>query len=172
MADMVDMFCVLLPPGSGDELQGEKRFVSSNSLKRVFLSRTGMKKGIMEMVDLILITKADGELMTEVHRLKTEWSSALRLMRRRSANWNPKVTKTKCAENRNDLFVEGDDGLGSNKHKHREGLVCHERLSTGDEKIRRIAEQTFGSTSQMDVEQCERSSFGRISLRSNDSIGH
>jgi len=69
---MVDMFCVLLPPGSGDELQG-------------------MKKGIMELVDLIIITKADGELLPEVRRLKTEWSSALRLMRRRSANWTPKV---------------------------------------------------------------------------------
>jgi hypothetical protein len=45
----------------------------------------------MELVDLILITKADGELMSEVRRLKTEWSSALRLMRRRSTHWTPKV---------------------------------------------------------------------------------
>ncbi len=50
-----------------------------------------MKKGIMELVDLIIITKADGELIPEVRRLKTEWSSALRLMRRRSLNWAPKV---------------------------------------------------------------------------------
>lgn len=45
----------------------------------------------MELVDLIMITKADGELMPEVRRLQTEWSSALRLMRRRSTNWAPKV---------------------------------------------------------------------------------
>ncbi len=45
----------------------------------------------MELVDLIIVTKADGELMPEVLRLKTEWSSALRLMRRRSLNWTPKV---------------------------------------------------------------------------------
>jgi LAO/AO transport system kinase len=50
-----------------------------------------MKKGIMELVDLIIITKADGELLPEVRRLQTEWSSALRLMRRRSSNWKPKV---------------------------------------------------------------------------------
>jgi LAO/AO transport system kinase len=50
-----------------------------------------MKKGIMELVDLIIVTKADGELMPEVRRLQTEWSSALRLMRRRSLNWKPKV---------------------------------------------------------------------------------
>lgn len=51
----------------------------------------GMKKGIMELVDLIIITKADGELLPEVRRLQTEWSSALRLMRRRSSHWTPKV---------------------------------------------------------------------------------
>jgi len=45
----------------------------------------------MELVDLVIITKADGELLPEVRRLKTEWSSALRLMRRRSLNWAPKV---------------------------------------------------------------------------------
>jgi LAO/AO transport system kinase len=50
-----------------------------------------MKKGIMELVDLIIVTKADGELMSEVRRLQSEWSSALRLMRRRSLNWTPKV---------------------------------------------------------------------------------
>ncbi|CAF1299919.1 unnamed protein product [Adineta ricciae] len=80
VVDMVDMFCVLLPPGSGDELQG-------------------MKKGIMELVDLIIITKADGELMQEVRRLKTEWSSALRLMRRRSSNWTPKVLSVSARTN-------------------------------------------------------------------------
>lgn len=80
VVDMVDMFCVLLPPGSGDELQG-------------------MKKGIMELVDLIIVTKADGELMTEVRRLKTEWSSALRLMRRRSPNWKPTVLSVSSRKN-------------------------------------------------------------------------
>ncbi|CAF5100388.1 unnamed protein product, partial [Rotaria sp. Silwood1] len=50
-----------------------------------------MKKGIMELVDLVIITKADGELMPEVRRLQTDWSSALRLMRRRSPHWKPRV---------------------------------------------------------------------------------
>jgi LAO/AO transport system kinase len=57
----------------------------------IYSFNLGMKKGIMELVDLIIITKADGELIPEVRRLKTEWSSALRLMRRRSLNWAPKV---------------------------------------------------------------------------------
>ncbi|CAF3397976.1 unnamed protein product [Rotaria sp. Silwood1] len=80
VVDMVDMFCVLLPPGSGDELQG-------------------MKKGIMELVDLVIITKADGELMPEVRRLQTDWSSALRLMRRRSPYWKPRVISVSSRTN-------------------------------------------------------------------------
>ncbi|CAF4045109.1 unnamed protein product, partial [Adineta steineri] len=80
VVDMVDMFCVLLPPGSGDELQG-------------------MKKGIMELVDLVIVTKADGDLMQEVRRLKSEWLSALRLMRRRSENWSPKVISVSARKN-------------------------------------------------------------------------
>lgn len=90
VVDMVDMFCVLLPPGSGDELQGRTQNGHLQSADHVF-SILGIKKGIMELVDLILITKADGELMAEVRRLQTEWSSALRLMRRRSSQWSPKV---------------------------------------------------------------------------------
>ena len=85
---MVDMFCVLLPPGSGDELQG---LFSIKSFFQLTLLSSGMKKGIMELVDLLIVTKADGELIPEVRRLQTEWSSALRLMRRRSKNWSPKV---------------------------------------------------------------------------------
>lgn len=44
MDDMVDMFLLLMPPAMGDELQG-------------------VKKGIMEHADLIVVTKADGILM-------------------------------------------------------------------------------------------------------------
>ncbi|CAF0837066.1 unnamed protein product [Didymodactylos carnosus] len=80
VADMVDMLCVLLPPGSGDEMQG-------------------IKKGIMELVDLMIITKADGELLPEVRRLQTEYSSAMRLMRRRFHNWTPKVISVSSRTN-------------------------------------------------------------------------
>ncbi|CAF3414312.1 unnamed protein product, partial [Rotaria sp. Silwood2] len=42
---------------------------------------------------------ADGELMPEVRRLQTDWSSALRLMRRRSPNWKPKVLSVSSRTN-------------------------------------------------------------------------
>ncbi len=44
VSDMVDMFVLLVAPGSGDELQG-------------------MKKGIVELSDLIIVNKADGDLL-------------------------------------------------------------------------------------------------------------
>ncbi|XP_074651368.1 methylmalonic aciduria type A homolog, mitochondrial-like isoform X2 [Tubulanus polymorphus] len=74
VADMVDMFCLLIPPAGGDELQG-------------------IKKGIVEMADVIVINKSDGDLMPAARRIQTEYSSALRLLRLRSKTWRPKVTR-------------------------------------------------------------------------------
>jgi LAO/AO transport system kinase len=72
VADMTDMFVLLLLPGGGDELQG-------------------IKRGIMELADLILINKADGELQTLAGRSAAEYRSALRLLHPRSADWEVKV---------------------------------------------------------------------------------
>ena len=72
VADMVDMFVLLIPPAGGDELQG-------------------IKKGIVEMADLVLVNKADGELMIPAQRMQTEYISALKLLRKKSSHWNPTV---------------------------------------------------------------------------------
>lgn len=64
VADMVDLFVLLLAPAGGDELQGVKR-------------------GIMEMADLILINKADGDLKATARRTCADYTGALRLMRKR-----------------------------------------------------------------------------------------
>jgi len=64
VADMVDLFVLLLAPAGGDELQGVKR-------------------GIMEMADLILVNKADGDLMAAATRTCADYAGALRLMRKR-----------------------------------------------------------------------------------------
>ena len=69
---MVDMFVLIIPPAGGDELQG-------------------LKKGIVEMADLILVNKADGELKIPARRIRAEYTSALKLMRKRSEHWLPKV---------------------------------------------------------------------------------
>lgn len=64
VADMSDLFILLLAPAGGDELQGVKR-------------------GIMEMADLILVNKADGDLKPAAMRTVADYAGALRLLRKR-----------------------------------------------------------------------------------------
>ena len=64
VAEMCDLFTLLLAPAGGDELQGVKR-------------------GIMEMADLILVNKADGELLSTARRTVADYGGALRLLRKR-----------------------------------------------------------------------------------------
>lgn len=68
VAEMVDMFVLVLPPAAGDELQG-------------------IKRGIIELADLILINKADGELLDHARRAAAEYANALRLMRPVHPEW-------------------------------------------------------------------------------------
>tara|TARA_R110002110_G_scaffold107622_12_gene269250 strand:- start:1562 stop:2608 length:1047 start_codon:yes stop_codon:yes gene_type:complete len=72
VSDMVDMFILLLSPGGGDELQG-------------------IKRGIMELADLVVVNKADGELLPAAKRARMEYQTALRLMRPKSTAWVPAV---------------------------------------------------------------------------------
>jgi LAO/AO transport system kinase len=64
VAELSDLFLLLLAPAGGDELQGVKR-------------------GIMEMADLILVNKADGDLKPAALRTVADYSGALHLLRRR-----------------------------------------------------------------------------------------
>ncbi|TRW95480.1 methylmalonyl Co-A mutase-associated GTPase MeaB [Paracoccus sp. M683] len=64
VAEMSDLFILLLAPAGGDELQGVKR-------------------GIMEMADLILVNKADGDLLATARRTVADYAGALRLLRKR-----------------------------------------------------------------------------------------
>ncbi|KAI8507660.1 hypothetical protein Bbelb_150400, partial [Branchiostoma belcheri] len=71
VADMVDMFVLLVPPAGGDELQG-------------------LKKGIVEVADLVIVNKADGDLLPAARRIQAEYTSALKLIRPRSHVWRPR----------------------------------------------------------------------------------
>ncbi|MDB5661301.1 MAG: methylmalonyl Co-A mutase-associated GTPase MeaB [Cypionkella sp.] len=64
VAELCDLFILLLAPAGGDELQGVKR-------------------GIMEMADLILVNKADGDLKSAAMRTCADYAGALRLLRKR-----------------------------------------------------------------------------------------
>jgi LAO/AO transport system kinase len=72
VADMTDMFLLLLLPSGGDELQG-------------------IKRGIMELADLIVVNKADGEQTNSANQTMNDYRSALHFMKSRFANWQPSV---------------------------------------------------------------------------------
>ena len=64
VADMTDLFVLLIAPAGGDELQGVKR-------------------GVMELADLILVNKADGDLKEQAEMTVSDYAGALRLLRQR-----------------------------------------------------------------------------------------
>jgi len=72
VAGMVDLFLLLLAPGAGDELQG-------------------IKRGIVEIADLIVVNKADGEMVAAAARTVADYEQALRVLRPRSDVWSPRV---------------------------------------------------------------------------------
>ena len=72
VAAMVDMFLLILPPAAGDELQG-------------------LKRGVVELADLILVNKADGELLEHARRAAAEYANAVQLIRPAYAEWRVAV---------------------------------------------------------------------------------
>ena len=73
VASMTDMFVLVLAPGGGDSLQGVKR-------------------GIMELADLVVVNKADGDLAGTARHMVADFRSALGLMRQRADFWTCRVT--------------------------------------------------------------------------------
>jgi len=110
VAEMTDMFMLLLLPGGGDELQG-------------------IKRGIMELADLVLINKADGDLQALAGRSAAEYRAALRLLHPRSAGWKVEVQTCSAREG------SGIDQAWETVLRHREMLE-----STGQFTQRRAAQ--------------------------------
>ena len=99
VADMVDMFLLLLAPGAGDELQG-------------------LKKGIVELADLILVNKADGDLQPAALRAVAEYGHALHLLRPGSPNWATEVRAVSA------LTREGIAGVWDLVERHRAAMTA------------------------------------------------
>jgi GTPase len=79
VAGMVDLFAVLVAPGAGDELQG-------------------IKRGIIELADVVVVNKNDGELAPAAKTTATDYSSALRLVRSKTQAWTPRVVLVSALE--------------------------------------------------------------------------
>jgi LAO/AO transport system kinase len=110
VAGMVDFFLVLLLAGGGDELQG-------------------IKRGIIEMADMIAVTKADGDNMARAKQAAADYQAALAILTPGSPNWSPPVLTISAGENR------GLDELWAKIVEHRERMTA-----TGEFAARRGAQ--------------------------------
>jgi LAO/AO transport system kinase len=99
VAGMVDFFLVLLLAGGGDDLQG-------------------IKRGIVEMADLVAITKADGDNVARATRAAAVYQGALAILTPGSPDWVAPVLMISAAENR------GLDTLWGRIVEHRERMVA------------------------------------------------
>ena len=79
VADMVDMFMLLVAPGGGDELQG-------------------IKRGIMELADLLVVNKADGAMITAANHAAADYRNALNLIRPKDSYWRAEVILASALE--------------------------------------------------------------------------
>ena len=89
---MVDFFLLLLLPGAGDELQG-------------------IKRGIVEMADLIAVNKADGDRIEAAKLAKRQYRNALHLFPPKENNWIPAVVNCSALNN------EGIDEIWKTIHR-------------------------------------------------------
>ncbi len=103
--NLVDFFLLLMLAGAGDELQG-------------------IKKGIMEMADTIVITKADGDNIKQANQAKTDYQYALHLFSESESGWKPGVITSSALEKKGitetwKLIKEYIEFTKSNRHFER-----------------------------------------------------
>jgi LAO/AO transport system kinase len=111
VADMTDFFLVLMLPGAGDELQG-------------------IKKGVVELADMIAVNKADGDNIKRARAAAGEYRAALHILTPRSPNWAPPVTTYSA------LTGDGIPALWATVQAHRQQLTA-----TGEFAARRREQQ-------------------------------
>jgi len=103
VASMVDFFLVLLQPGAGDELQG-------------------LKKGVLELADALVVNKADGDQRPAAERTLAEHTRALGLLRPPSPHWRPRVLAVSA------LTGDGVAGVWETVEAHRAALSASGEL--------------------------------------------
>ncbi|XP_052796687.1 methylmalonic aciduria type A protein, mitochondrial-like [Mya arenaria] len=113
VSDMVDMFCLIIPPAGGDELQG-------------------IKKGIVEVADIVIVNKSDGDLVPAARRIQMEYVSAVKYMRYRSSVWKPQVLRISS------LTREGIPELWSDMTKYKTSVQMAGEFTRKREKQHKI----------------------------------
>ncbi|MEA3464897.1 MAG: methylmalonyl Co-A mutase-associated GTPase MeaB [Thermodesulfobacteriota bacterium] len=113
VASMVDVFVLLQLSGAGDELQG-------------------IKKGVMEIADAIIINKADGDNIARANLAKQQYTNALHILRPRSANWIVPVHTCSALHN------DGIDTIWQMLQEYQATMKQHDEF---DEKRRQQARE-------------------------------
>jgi GTPase len=80
VSNMVDVFVVVGIPGAGDELQG-------------------IKRGLLELADVIAVNKADGDQVERANRAAMEYRTALHILAAGNPNWSPEVLTVSARDN-------------------------------------------------------------------------
>src|SRR5215813_1448426 len=111
VADMTDFFLALMLPGAGDELQG-------------------LKKGLVELADMIAVNKADGDNLPRARAAAAEYRAALHILTPRSPTWAPPVVTYSA------LTGDGIAELWAQVLAHRDKLAA-----TGEQSARRREQQ-------------------------------
>ena len=111
VSDMTDFFLALMLPGAGDELQG-------------------IKKGLVELADMIAINKADGDNIKRANLAAADYRSALQILQPRSEHWQPPVVTYSA------LTGAGIAGLWQKIVDHRNAMTA-----SGDFAARRRQQQ-------------------------------
>lgn len=99
VANMVDFFLVLLLPGAGDDLQG-------------------LKKGVLELADMIAVNKADGDNVDRARRTANDYRNALQILTPPSPNWRAPVVTISGLHN------AGLDELWQHVQRYRETMTA------------------------------------------------
>ena len=113
VADMTDFFLVLAIPGAGDELQA-------------------LKKGVVELADLIAVNKADGDNVSRAKLAASQFGAALHILSPRSPNWSPPVVT--CSA----LTGDGMQTLWAHVLDHRARLTASDELASrrGEQQVK------------------------------------
>ena len=130
VADMTDFFLVLMLPGAGDELQG-------------------LKKGVVEIADMIAINKADGDNIRRAKAAAADYRAALHILTPRSPHWSPPVVTYSALDRR----------------WRRRPVDRRARPSRAHDQGRRVRRASARAAGQMDVGDARRSRLRAPAIR-------
>lgn len=132
VADMTDFYLVLMLPGAGDDLQG-------------------IKKGVLEVADMVVVNKADGDMAIRARHAARDYQSALHMLALQDPNWPVPVQTCSATEDTGldelwDKVGEYFDTLGPLGHieKRRQRQQLHWMWAMVDSGLKHILKQRTG----------------------------